>query len=116
MATQIQQSIQLPEADAGFRAVFEHSAIGIVLAGLDGLPRMVNPAIVRMTGYSEQELLSMPGLDLSYPEDRYLAVHPIKELLQGGRSAFFRDAPQNPDDGRGIDRHDHRTDPCWYTC
>lgn len=88
MAAQIQQSTKLPEAEAGFRAVFEHSAIGIVLAGLDGLPRMVNPAIVRMTGYSEQELLSMPGLDLSYPEDRYLAVHPIKELLQGGRSAF----------------------------
>lgn len=88
MATQIQLSTKLPEADAGFRAVFEYSAIGIVLAGLDGLPRMVNPAIMRMTGYSEQELLSMPGLDLSYPEDRDLAVLPIRELLQGGRNTF----------------------------
>lgn len=87
MAPQIRQT-NLPEAEAGFRAVFENSAIGVVLAGLDGLPRMVNPAIVHMTGYSEQELLSMPGLDLSYPEDRDLAILPIKELLEGRRTTF----------------------------
>lgn len=87
MAPQIRQT-DLPEAEAGFRAVFENSAIGVVLAGLDGLPRMVNPAIVHMTGYSEQELLSMPGLDLSHPEDRDLAILPIKELLEGRRTTF----------------------------
>ena len=61
---------ELQQSEERFRATFENSAIGIVLAGLDSRPHMVNPAIVRMTGYSENELLQMSGLELSYPEDR----------------------------------------------
>lgn len=79
---------ELQEAEAGFRAMFENSAIGIALVGLDGFPRMVNPAIVRMTGYSERELLDMPGLAMSYPEDRSLALAPMQELLEGKRNTF----------------------------
>lgn len=85
---QKQPLTELPEVEAGFSAMFEHSAIGIALAGLDGLPHLVNPAIVRMTGYSERELLEKPGLELSYPEDRALATIPMQELLEGKRTTF----------------------------
>jgi PAS domain S-box-containing protein len=85
---QDQLAIELQESEAGFRAMFENSAIGIALAGLDGFPRMVNPAIVRMTGYSERELLGMPGMEMGYPEDRKLATIPMQELLEGKRKTF----------------------------
>jgi PAS domain S-box-containing protein len=79
---------QLQQSEERFRATFENSALGIVLAGLDSHARMVNPAIVRMTGYSEQELLQMSGLELSYPEDRELGLEPLQELLEGKRETY----------------------------
>jgi PAS domain S-box-containing protein len=85
---QMRDALALEESETRFRAMFENSAIGLVLAGLDGLPRMVNPAIVRMTGYSEQELLQLPGMELSYPEDREQSVIPMQELLEGRQTTF----------------------------
>jgi PAS domain S-box-containing protein len=79
---------ELQQSEERFRAIFENSAIGIALAGLDGLPQMVNPAIVRMTGYSESELMQMPGLDLSYSEDRESSAISIKELLEGKHETY----------------------------
>lgn len=78
----------LQDSEVRFRATFDNFAIGIVLAGLDGMPRMVNTAIMRITGYSEQELRQMSGLELSFPEDRELASVPIMELLEGNRETF----------------------------
>jgi len=79
---------ELQQSEERFRATFENSAIGIALVGLDSYPRMVNPAIVRMTGYSENELLLMSGLELSYPEDREVVAVPMQELLEGKRNTF----------------------------
>jgi len=79
---------ELQQSEERFRATFENSAIGIALVGLDAHPHMVNPAIVRMTGYSERELLQMTGLELSYPEDRDLASVLMLELLEGKRETF----------------------------
>ena len=78
----------MQESELRFRATFNNSAIGIVLAGLDGMPRMVNPAIMQITGYGEQELLHLSGLELSYPDDRDLASAPMMELLDGRRETF----------------------------
>jgi len=79
---------ELQQSEERFRATFENSAIGIALVGLDRIPQMVNPAIVQMTGYSEQELLQMTGLELSYPADRELAAIPMMELMEGKRETF----------------------------
>lgn len=79
---------RIRESEARFRVMFENSAIGLVLAGLDGFPRVVNPAIIHMTGYSEQELLQMSGMELSYPGDRELSTVPMQELLEGKRTTF----------------------------
>ena len=83
-----QAAEQLQQSEERFRTTFENSALGIILAGLDGHPRMVNPAIVRMTGYSEQELLQTSGLELSYPEDRELGLESLQELLEGKRETY----------------------------
>jgi len=90
----------LQQSEERFHALFENSAIGIAMVGLDGHARMVNPALERMTGYSEQELLTMAGLDLSYPEDRELATIPMQELLEGKRETFRSESHFVRKDGR----------------
>jgi len=77
---------ELQQSEERFRAIFDHSAIGIALVGVDGMPQMVNHAIVRMSGYSEQELLHLTGPEMSYPEDRDLVTQSMQELLEGMRA------------------------------
>lgn len=58
------------ESEARCRSVFERVPLGIVVAGTDGRFSMTNPAWVRMTGYSAEELAQMTSLDLTHPDDR----------------------------------------------
>jgi PAS domain-containing protein len=59
---QKQTLAELRESEARFRSIFEKSSAGIALVSLDGHPLLVNQAILKMTGFSEQELLAMTGL------------------------------------------------------
>jgi PAS domain S-box-containing protein len=79
---------ELQQSEARFRTIFENASIGIALVGLDTIPISVNPAILSMTGYTKEELLARSGLELSYPEDRELAVEPIRELAAGKKEIF----------------------------
>jgi|WetSurMetagenome_2_1015567.scaffolds.fasta_scaffold34587_2 PAS domain S-box-containing protein len=79
---------ELQKSEAQMRTLFDHASIGIALVGLDGRPLAVNPAILSITGYSEEELLMHPDLHLSHPEDHTLANEPMRELLEGKREAF----------------------------
>jgi PAS domain S-box-containing protein len=77
---------ELQRSEVRFRTLFENAPIGIALVGLDSYPIAVNPAIVRMTGYSEQELLNMTGLELSHPDERASAGEMMRELVEGKRA------------------------------
>jgi len=83
---------ELQKSEARFRTIFENAPIGIALAGLDTHPLEVNPAIVRMTGYTDQELLSMSGLMLSHPDDRARGAEKMHELLEGECEMFQVDS------------------------
>ena len=54
----------LRESQLRYRATVEQSNEGITIADLDGRYTMVNPAFCRMTGYSDEELLTMKVSDL----------------------------------------------------
>jgi PAS domain S-box-containing protein len=79
---------ELKQSEARLRTIYENASVGIALVGLDGHPLSVNPAVLSMTGYTEQELLGLFGLELSHPDDRAAASGPMRELIEGKRDAF----------------------------
>jgi len=62
--------LALQNSEARYRAMFENATEGILFAEAEtGRFRYANPAICRMLGYSEAELLSMAVTDIHPPED-----------------------------------------------
>ena len=79
---------ELQQSEERFRATFENSAIGIALNTLDGHLIRANPAICKMSGYSEEELQSRTDAENTYPQDRELGTDLFAELLEGKRDSY----------------------------
>lgn len=72
----------LRESETRFRAIFEKTAVGILL--VDSKTRKyirVNPAFQNISGYNTEELLSMSPSDITYPEDWPSEDNFLEELL-----------------------------------
>jgi PAS domain S-box-containing protein len=74
---------ELEQSEARFRAMFENAGIGIGMVGLDRRPIEVNNALLKMTGYSAEELYQITGADLSYPEDAEIGIPELQDVLAG---------------------------------
>lgn len=57
------------ESEERFAAMFNQASIGIALVALDGSFLEVNPAMSKITGYSQQELRQMNFQDVTHPDD-----------------------------------------------
>jgi PAS domain S-box-containing protein len=81
---------QLRKSEERFRAVFENSAVGIVLQSGDRSGRFLaaNAAYQRMLGYSAEELSTRTFMDITYEEDREANRRLAAELLEGKRQSF----------------------------
>jgi PAS domain S-box-containing protein len=79
---------ELQESEARFKAAFQSSAIGMGLLTLDGKILQVNDAVLKMSGYSEEELLQRTDYENVYPEDRDLGRDMHRELLAGKRDWY----------------------------
>jgi PAS domain S-box-containing protein len=53
------------------------------IAGFDGYFKRVNRALVNTLGYSQEELLSTPFLDITHPDDRERARQALAQLAAG---------------------------------
>jgi PAS domain S-box-containing protein len=74
---------ELEQSEARFRAMFENAGIGIAMVGFDRRPLEVNAALVKMTGFSAEELFQMTGADLSYAEDAEIGLPELQDVLAG---------------------------------
>lgn len=61
----IRSKMVIEESELKFRTITNQATEGIALADMDGNYRFVNPAFCKMTGYTEEELLSMKVFDLT---------------------------------------------------
>ncbi len=79
----LETSLLLRESEERFKALFERHSDGVF--SFNPLSRLtaVNPALSRLTGYSQQELLSMPLGRLATEECRPLARASFLEAMRG---------------------------------
>src|SRR4051812_43919564 len=61
----------------------------LAIAGFDGYLKRVNQAYVRTHGYTMEELLARPMLDLVHPDDRDSVREALAGMLQGNDVAGF---------------------------
>ena len=74
----------LRESEDKYRLLVNRAGEGIFLAQ-DGKPVFVNPACSDLTGYSEEELLSRPFVELIHPDDREKLRENNAKRLKGER-------------------------------
>jgi len=60
---------RLVESEDRFRLIFEHSGVGMALFAPDGLILQTNPSLVRMLGYSDEELRGKRLTDFTFHQD-----------------------------------------------
>jgi PAS domain S-box-containing protein len=70
-----------------FEEIFDLSLDLLCICGLDGYFRRVNPAFEQAFGYSTEELLSRPVLDVVHPDDRASVGDALGQLADGGEIA-----------------------------
>lgn len=70
------------------RLTLDQAPIGAAIAGLDHRFKSVNAELCRITGYSEEELLSLSLTDITHPEDIALNLSLAERLLEGEISQF----------------------------
>lgn len=75
--------LALAERETMFRESFEHAAVGIGRATLDGMLIEVNPAMSRITGYGADELVGCPLAQLVHPDERESSAGVLRRLIAG---------------------------------
>jgi PAS domain S-box-containing protein len=88
---------QQPEGD--YRLVVESASQGIVIAQEDTI-QYANPKITEYTGYTREELVSRPFIELIHPDDRQMVVRQHQDVLS-------RKAPSGRLSHRIIDKKGH---------
>ena len=73
----------LRQSEERFRSAAEFSAIGMALVSLDGRWLSVNPALCRILGYSEHELLTKTFQEITHADDLALDVAKAAEMAAG---------------------------------
>jgi PAS domain S-box-containing protein len=91
-ATDITQRKKAEEAlrasEERFRRTFELAGAGVALIGLDRRFLRVNRRMCEILGYTEAELLTLKGRDISHPDDRDMINKMRPALYEGGIDAI----------------------------
>jgi len=78
----------LQQSEERFRLAFEFAGIGMAIVATNGHWLRVNPAVIDILGYPEEELLTMTFQDITHPEDLENDLVLVQELLAGKRRSF----------------------------
>ncbi len=82
-AGRAQAEAALRDSEERFRRAFHDTAVGMALVDTRSCIWQVNPALCRMLGYAEEELLGKPFQEITYPDDRPAGADLFKRVLAG---------------------------------
>ena len=72
-----------------FETFFHFSVDLFCIAGTDGFFRRLNPAWQKTLGYTEDELLARPFIELIHPDDRSATLAEVEKLAAGASTIDF---------------------------
>ncbi len=82
LLSEVEEALRI--SDAGFRAMFELSGVGMIQADAPGFRfTRVNQKFCEIAGYSAEELLSKTYIGLTHPEDRQRDMAELARVLRG---------------------------------
>jgi len=91
LSHQLGHAASLRAAAEQFRSAFQHAPVGLAICEPDGRFVEVNPALCRLTGYTDQDLLGTSLPTLVHPEDAIGAGELFGPLLQDGAQFHERE-------------------------
>lgn len=74
--------------DALFNQAFSFAPIGMAIVSIEGQWLKVNKALLKITGYSEEELLTTTFQELTYPEDLEADLIHTREVIDGKKESY----------------------------
>ncbi|MEU1540044.1 EAL domain-containing protein [Actinacidiphila glaucinigra] len=92
-------------SEARFRALFEHAAIGIGIADVDGTIVQFNQALRELLGARPEDLWGRRVTELVHPEDAPGVWEAYEDLVKGRRERFQCDKPYYRRDGEVVWTH-----------
>lgn len=90
------------KADLVFREVFDRSPVGLSMIRADHGFETVNPAFCRITGYSEEELLTMTFDEITHPDDLARDRELSGEMFGGNSTGFIMEKRYIRKDGEVV--------------
>ncbi len=74
---------KLKESEQKFKAISNQASEGVTVADMEGNYEFVNPAFCNMSGYTEEELLSMTVFDMKAKNQNHASFAESKEKMVG---------------------------------
>ena len=81
----------LREGEQRFRNILNHVPIGVIYSDLRGKVRQTNPRFCELTGYSDEELLTLSMSDFTHPDDMDTDAELMGQLVRGELPMYRRD-------------------------
>ena len=80
---------ELSLSEQRFKSIYYYANVGICVSDLNGKIVMANPALERMYGYSEEELLESNFYSYSHPDDMEEDIKMYEELIEGKINNYY---------------------------
>ncbi len=87
----------LAKRDSTLELLFDLSLQMLCIAGVDGYFKRLNPAFSKTLGYTLEELLTVPFIELIHPDDREATDMVIQKLTQGEPTVNFENRYRHKD-------------------
>ena len=97
-----QAELAMRESEQRFRNIFNNVPIGVVYTDLRGNVLQTNPRFCELTGYSAAELVGMPSLDFTHPEDVMQDADLSRRLVTGEIPMYRRNKRYIARDGHTL--------------